>query len=47
MLSDIVKRRSIRVGSCNEGSPRKRSVALDFAPTPSLSPGHFGAGWKL
>ena len=26
VLSDIVKRRSIRVGSCNEGLPRKRSA---------------------
>lgn len=46
VLSDIVKRRSIRVGSCNGASPRKRS-ALRLCTDTSLSPGHFGAGWKL
>ena len=42
VLSDIVKRRSIRVGSCNGAPPRKRS-ALRLCTDTSLSPGHFGA----
>jgi hypothetical protein len=46
-LSDIVKRRSIRVGVVQWGAIEQSISASSFAPAPSLSPGHFGAGLEL